>query len=249
VVTTLDEGGGFLCSRIARVRELCASSDRFLWTDQYSNVANPLAHYRGTGPEIYEQMQRDVDAVLVPVSTWGTLAGIARFFRENSRLTRIIAVDARGSVVFGDRPRTRLLTGIGASRASTFLTPGLYDDHLLVGDEEAFAMCRVIDERTGLRLGGSSGAVLVACVRHLRENPDVRRVVCVCADDGNNYASSIFDDSWWVSKSLDLRAIQAIDVDGVTLSDPAIEYARPHRRRTRRSHAAREGARAHASAT
>src|SRR5262245_27837850 len=76
-----DETGGYLLSRLARVQELCASSHAFVWTDQYSNPANPAAHFRATGPEIYRDMDGQVDAVFVAVSTGGTLAGVGRYFK------------------------------------------------------------------------------------------------------------------------------------------------------------------------
>src|SRR5207302_1979767 len=134
MVSSPDATGGYLLSRLARVRELCASSSRFAWTNQYENPANPRAHYQETGPEILRQLGGRVDAIFVAVSTGGTLAGIGRYFRESSPSTRLIGVDARGSVVFGGPPGPRRLTGIGASRRSAFLVPGLYDGHLLVGD-------------------------------------------------------------------------------------------------------------------
>ncbi len=84
-----DENGGYLLSRLARVRELCQLSDRYIWTDQYSNPANPYIHYASTGPEIYHQMNGKVDAVFVAVSTGGTLSGIGRFFREISPATQV----------------------------------------------------------------------------------------------------------------------------------------------------------------
>jgi len=107
-----DVTGGYLLSRLARVQELCHLSSAHIWTDQYSNPANPHIHYTHTGPEIYRQMNGKVDAVFVPVSTGGTLAGIGRFFRQASPSTRIIGVDAYGSVVFGTPAAPRKLTGI-----------------------------------------------------------------------------------------------------------------------------------------
>jgi 2,3-diaminopropionate biosynthesis protein SbnA len=196
LVDTPDASGGYLLSRLARVQELCTRSDEYAWTDQYANAANPRIHYTTTGPEIYRQMDGRVDAVFVAVSTGGTLAGIGRYFREASPRTRIIGVDARGSVIFGTPPGPRRLTGIGSSRRSSFLCPELYDTHMLVGDEEAFAFCHVLAAAAGIQVGGSSGAVLSACARYLQAHPDVEHVVSVCADCGENYASSIFNAVW-----------------------------------------------------
>lgn len=203
---TSDEAGGYLLSRLARVRELCASSDRLVWPNQYANLANPRAHEEGTGPEILGQMEGELDAVFVPVSTGGTLAGIGRFLRRESPATRIVAVDAAGSVALGGRPGPRLLTGIGASRRSSFLTRDLYDERSLVGDAAAFAFCRALAAATGVRAGGSSGAVLAACARNLAAHPELEHVVCLCADRGESYASTIFNDRWLRRQRLDARA-------------------------------------------
>jgi 2,3-diaminopropionate biosynthesis protein SbnA len=191
-----DRGGGYLLSRLRRVRELCQSSARFVWPDQYRNPANPLAHELGTGPEILDQMGGEVEAILVAVSTGGTLAGIAHFFRRASAGTRLVAVDAIGSVALGGDVAPRLLTGIGASQPSRFLSSDLFDESILVGDREAFAVCRALARASGLRVGGSSGAVIAAAARFLERENGARRVVCLCPDGGERYGSTIFDDAW-----------------------------------------------------
>ncbi len=197
MVETPDETGGYLLTRLARIREMLAEDPGLLWTNQYSNAANPEAHYTGTAPEISRQMEHRVDAVFVAVSTGGTLAGIGRYFRETSPDTRIIAVDARGSVALGGSPGVRKLTGMGSSRRSEFVTTGLYDELIYVGDREAFAFCRAVDAATGIKVGGSSGACLAACARYLQSHRKVERAVCICADRGEHYASSIFSNRGW----------------------------------------------------
>jgi N-(2-amino-2-carboxyethyl)-L-glutamate synthase len=191
-----DGAGGFVLSRIERVRGLCAESERYAWPNQYENPANPRAHEDGTAVEILDQMDGRVDALLAAVSTGGSLAGMARRFRRESPGTRIVAVDAVGSVALGGRPGRRLLTGIGASRPSAFLTAELYDEVMRVTDAEAFACCHALFHGAGLGVGGSSGAVLAAAGRWLAANPEAERVVAVCADRGERYARSIFDPSW-----------------------------------------------------
>ena len=201
-----DKVGGYLLSRLARVRELCERSPNYVWTNQYGDSANPHIHYLSTGPEIYRQMHGRVDALFVAVSTGGTLAGIGRFFREVSPTTAIIGVDAHGSVIFGTPPAPRKLTGIGSSRSSSFITRDLYDLHMLVRDEEAFTFCRTLSQAMGIKVGGSSGAVLAACAQYLLTHPEARNVVCLCPDGGDNYANSIFNDSWIQKQGLNLSA-------------------------------------------
>lgn len=204
LVTEPDSSGGYLLSRLARVRELCRGSDRFVWTDQYANPANPLAHYLSTAPEINAQLAGRVEVLFVPVSTGGTLAGIGRYFRQVSPETRIVAVDAEGSIALGGEPRPRQLIGVGASRRSSFLTPYLYDQLTYVSDAEAFAFCRALFSSTGIKAGGSSGCVLVAASRYLTLHPEADRVVCICADRGDRYDSTIFDDGWLSERGFDI---------------------------------------------
>jgi len=191
-----DVNDGYLLTRLARVQELCNRHKNYIWTNQYANAANPAIHYSCTAPEIYRQMNGKVDLIFVPVSTGGTLAGIGQFFREVSRSTHIVGVDACGSVVFGFPARARKLTGIGSSRRSNFIHESLYDSHILIKDEEAFAFCHSLYRTTGIKVGGSSGAVIAACAKYLAAHPSAQNIVCVCADDGENYNSTIFADAW-----------------------------------------------------
>jgi N-(2-amino-2-carboxyethyl)-L-glutamate synthase len=200
MVDESDSTGGYLLSRLARVRALCASSHQFVWTNQYANPANPRAHFQGTGPEIYRQMQGKVDVLFVPVSTGGTLAGIGCYLRQVSPRTQIIGVDVEGSVVFGTPAGKRLLTGIGSSQQSQFITSDLYNEYILVSDQEAFTSCHRVFSTTGIKVGGSSGAVLAACSRYLEHHPQVDRVVCLCADGGENYSSTIYNEAWLAEK-------------------------------------------------
>lgn len=197
-----DPTGGYLLSRLKRVHEICSNSPMFVWTNQYANPANPEAHYHSTAPEIYRQFGGRIGAMFVAVSTGGTLAGVGRYFREVSPHTKIIAVDAAGSVIFGTNSGRRKLTGIGSSRKSDFITPDLYDAHVLVNDEQAFCTCRQLAD-AGIQIGGSSGAIVFACARYLAQHPEIEHAVCLCPDGGENYRSTIFDDGWMRENGLD----------------------------------------------
>ena len=217
LVTQPDVYGGYLLSRLERVRELCQRSSRYVWSNQYGSPANPAMHKETTGPEIYRQMYGQIDAVFIAVSTGGTLAGISEYLRVTSPATRVIAVDACGSVVFAASPTPRKLTGIGASQPSQFLRPEHYDAFRLVTDSQAFAWCRILDDELGLRVGGSSGAVLSACVCYLAQHPYLKRVVCLCPDDGEHYATSIFNDAWLEEHHLHLGPEALGPIDGIGL--------------------------------
>ncbi|HVU68235.1 MAG TPA: pyridoxal-phosphate dependent enzyme [Ktedonobacteraceae bacterium] len=204
LVTQADRNGGYLLSRLEYIQTLLRRFPHYVWSDQYANQANPRIHALTTGPEIYRQMQGKVELLCAAVSTGGTLAGIGAFFRRVSPATRIVGVDACGSVVFGTPSAPRKLTGIGSSRPSDFLTGELYDEAMQASDEEAFAFCHELWRATGLKLGGSSGAVLAACVRYLHAHREVRSAVCVCPDHGDNYASTLFSEQWLQQQAIQL---------------------------------------------
>jgi N-(2-amino-2-carboxyethyl)-L-glutamate synthase len=222
LVENTDQAGGYLLSRLERVKELCAACERFVWPDQYRNPANPRAHEQGTAPELLEQLHGDLDAVLVPVSTGGTLAGIARYLRHERPASLIVAVDAHGSVALGGRPGPRLLTGIGASRPSSFVTQGLYDACLTVADADAFAFCRALAAGTGIRVGGSSGATLAACAALLAAEPELERVLCLCPDRGDSYTSTIYNDQWLARHGIQARDLTLGPVQAIRPADLAL---------------------------
>lgn len=204
---TPDARGCYLQGRLRRVRELCDTVPGGVWVNQYANQANPNAHQLTTAPEIDVQTEGRLDAVFVPVSTGGTLTGVARYLRASHHETRIIAVDVVGSIVFGDDGRRQRLTGIGASRKSDFIRPWHYDEVRLVSDSQAFAFCRALQASTGIALGGSGGAVLAACCQYLALHPEVRWPVCVMADGGERYRQTIYDDRWLGQEDLELAPV------------------------------------------
>ncbi|GAA2216577.1 cysteine synthase family protein [Micromonospora olivasterospora] len=195
VVDSADENGNYLRARLRRVRELCAADPRYVWTDQYGSAHNPLAHYATTAPELDAQAGGRLQAVVVAVSTGGTLAGIGRYFRERRPGVRIVAVDVAGSVALAGRPAPRLLTGIGSSQRSRFATDDLYDETVFVSELTAVATVATVRERTGIRIGGSGGAALAAAAVVARDH-GLSRVACVCPDDGRKYEGSLFNDRW-----------------------------------------------------
>jgi N-(2-amino-2-carboxyethyl)-L-glutamate synthase len=196
MVAEADTVGGFLEARIRRAADLCGHFSRRVWLNQYANEANPRAHYLTTAPEIDRQMGGVIDSLFVPVSTGGTLAGVARYFRATHPETRIVAVDALGSTVMGGPSAPRRLTGIGASQTSTFIRSWHFDEVSYVTDAEAFAFCRALASDTRILLGGSSGAVLAACCRELARHSGLRKPVCLAPDGGDRYVDTIYDDEW-----------------------------------------------------
>lgn len=195
LVSTPDSAGGYLLSRLSTVRRLMAREPRAVWPNQYENPANPAVHYRQTAPEICQQCP-DLDAVFVAASTGGTLAGVGRYLRRAAPWVKIIGVDMEGSRVFGQSGCKRLVTGIGSSRPSSFLRPSDYDEVAMVNDREAISTCHLLRNELGIGLGGSSGAVIAACIRYLSVNSNLTRPVCVCPDGAANYLNTLYSPVW-----------------------------------------------------
>lgn len=210
LVRRKDKTGGYLLTRLRRVKELCRKYPAAVWPNQYGNPANPRAHFLTTGPELFWQMRGRLDAVFIPVSTCGTLDGVSRYFRNASPATRIIAVDAFGSVAITGTPGPRKLTGIGSSKRSEFLKEGSFDDIIFVDDADAFAYCNALYDATTIKVGGSSGAALAACVKYLgRSNANIRRVACLCPDRGDNYESTIYNCRWMLANGFNSTSADA----------------------------------------
>jgi cysteine synthase A len=192
-----DPTGGYLLTRLATVRRILAEREDCVWTNQYANPANPRAHYHGTGREIVAQTGGDVDAVFVAVSTGGTLAGVGAYFARHRPGALRVAVDVEGSAALGIGPAgPRHLPGLGSGRRSRFLSPAHYDDALIVRESDALGLCWRLHRETGLMLGASGGAVVAASLRYVLDHPRVRRPVCVCADLGESYRSTVYDPAW-----------------------------------------------------
>jgi N-(2-amino-2-carboxyethyl)-L-glutamate synthase len=196
VVTEPDGKGGYLLNRLRAVRQLCIENPSYRWSNQYENPANPGIHEELTGPEILKQAGSRLDAVYIAVSTGGTLAGVSRCIRSAAPDVRLVAVDAEGSLATARRSGRRLLSGIGASRPSSFLRPGSYDAAIAVPDISAIAVCRMLLSDTGLDMGGSSGSVLSACLDELFGPRAPRTPVCLLADGGQRYRNTIYSDGW-----------------------------------------------------
>jgi N-(2-amino-2-carboxyethyl)-L-glutamate synthase len=193
-----DPYGGYLHTRLERVRELLAEIPGAYWLDQYANALNAQCHYDGIGTEIVEALgaEEPVDAFVAAVSTSATLMGAARRLREAYPGIRVVAVDAQGSVIFGGPASRRSLPGIGSSRTPELLCPEEVDEVLYVDDFDSARACRELLRGEGILAGGSSGAVIAAVQRVVAGLPPSARVVTVLPDRGERYMDLVYDDAW-----------------------------------------------------
>ncbi|HEU5107643.1 MAG TPA: 2,3-diaminopropionate biosynthesis protein SbnA [Micromonosporaceae bacterium] len=195
VVDPDPETGEFLPMRLRRVRELLAQEPHGYWPNQYANPLNPQAH-RQTMREILAALPGQLDYIFCATSTCGTLTGITDYVREHGLPTKVVAVDAVGSAIFGDESRRRLIPGHGASARPPLLDPGESYTVVHVSDLDCVVGCRRLMAREAILAGGSSGGVVSALERIRDEVPAGASCVLIFADRGERYLNTIYSDKW-----------------------------------------------------
>jgi 2,3-diaminopropionate biosynthesis protein SbnA len=186
---------GYLGARLAYVRMLCASDERYVWLNQYRNPDNWRAHYHRTAPAIAEAFP-DLDVLFVGAGTTGTLMGCARYFRERGRPVRVIAVDSVGSVTFGGPPSRRLIPGLGTSVHPPMLDESIVDEVIMVEEADTVRACHRL-ARHGFLFGGSTGTVVSGAMRWLAEHDaNPLTAVTIAPDLGERYLDTIYQTNW-----------------------------------------------------
>jgi cystathionine beta-synthase len=168
--------------------------------DQYSNLANPEAHYRTTGPEIWEQTGGgDVDAIVVSVGTGGSITGIGRYFKEHRPEVLIVGVDPEGSVYTADEEHPMhpyLVEGIGKDAWPETMDPSVVDRWIRVSDRDSFLTARRLAREEGLLVGGSCGSTAWGALELARELGPDARILMTFPDGGKSYLSKFHDEDW-----------------------------------------------------
>ncbi|MDQ2858454.1 MAG: pyridoxal-phosphate dependent enzyme, partial [Candidatus Eremiobacteraeota bacterium] len=167
--------------------------------NQWHNHFNPEAHYRTTGPEIWEQTAGTITHFVSGVGTGGTISGTARFLKEQNRAIHVVGADPEGSIYSGDTPKSYAVEGIGMSYLPETIDMRVIDEMTRVSDRDSFLMARRITREEGLLVGGSSGTAGVAAVKLAKTLPPDAVLVVVFPDSGRGYMSKIFNDEWMIA--------------------------------------------------
>jgi len=190
-------------SKSALAAEHAQATPNSVFLDQYNNPANPKAHELSTGPELYEQLNRQVDAVFIGMGTGGTITGIGRYLKKVSPNTMIVGVEPVGSIYQRYKetgevptPQKYKVEGIGQTSIPSVVDLSVVDKILQVNDRAAFAQTIELLADRDVFAGGSSGAALAACIEYLHENPKLKRAAVIMPDSGNRYVSKIFNEKW-----------------------------------------------------
>lgn len=174
---------------IRRANEFVARTPGAFMAAQFDNPANPDYHYETTAPEIFEQMEGQIDALVIGAGTAGTFTGIARFLKERLPNVLAFAVETQGSILGGGKPGPHKVEGIGASFIPGNFDRSVCDEVLMVSDADAFAMVRELAAREGVLSGSSGGANVAAAVRVAGWLGQGKRVVTMIPDSAERYLS------------------------------------------------------------
>ncbi len=187
--------GGLLGARLEHVRELCASDDRYVWLNQYTNPNNWRAHYRRTAPAIARAFP-NLDVLFVGAGTCGTLMGCARYFGEQRPSVHVVAIDSVGSVAFGGPPGRRMIPGLGTSIRPPQLDESFVDEVVRVEEVDTIRTCHEL-ARHGFLFGGSTGTVVSGAVGWLATYGTPRLTsVAIAPDLGERYLDTVYQTSW-----------------------------------------------------
>jgi cysteine synthase A len=188
----MTESLGGMNEAVTAAQALARDSDVWL-PDQFSNPANPAAHYRATGPEIWAAMDERVDCLVAGVGTGGTLTGAGRYLKERNPDCHLVAVEPASSpVLSGGTPGPHKIQGIGAGFVPPVLDRELVDETMTVDDEDALETARLAARREGVLAGISCGAALWAASEIAQREDAPRRIAVVLPDSGERYVSTPF---------------------------------------------------------
>ncbi|HYP44688.1 MAG TPA: 2,3-diaminopropionate biosynthesis protein SbnA [Propionibacteriaceae bacterium] len=185
---------GLLGARIDYVCSLCASDERYVWLNQYTNQENWRSHYTRTAPAIARHFPH-LDVLFVGAGTTGTLMGCARYFRERHPRVRIVAIDVVGSQAFGGPPARRLIPGLGTSVRPPLLDTSYIDDVVRVEEPDTIRACHQMARR-GFLFGGSTGSVVSGAAEWLRRSAEDFTAVAISPDLGERYLDTVYQTNW-----------------------------------------------------
>ena len=164
--------------------------------NQYSNPANPQAHYDTTGPEIWEQVGDELDVLVTGVGTGGTVSGTGRYLKEKKPGLQIVGADPIGSIYSSEEVHSYLVEGVGEDFWPTTFDREIVDRWIRVSDRDAFAATRRVAREEAILIGASGGMALHAALIVAAELPPERTVLVMLPDGGRPYLSKVFNDDW-----------------------------------------------------
>lgn len=188
----LTPGSEGMKGAIAKAKELASQIENSFIPGQFENPANPTAHYKTTGPEIYEQTEGKVDIFVAGVGTGGTISGIGKYLKEKKPEVKVVAVEPASSPVLSTgKGGAHKIQGIGAGFVPETLDTKIYDEIITVENEDAFTTGKEMAKTEGILVGISSGAALYAAKELAKREENVgKTIVVLLPDGGDRYLST-----------------------------------------------------------
>ncbi len=213
-ITRSDVGKGHPDYYQDMAERLAADIPGAFFINQFQNPANPLAHETSTGPELWAQMEHDLDAVVVGVGSGGTLTGLGRYFQTVSPKTEMVVADPVGSIIAplvntGEMitPGSWIVEGIGEDFVPDICDLSFVKKAYSISDRESVDTARALLAKAGVLGGSSSGTLLAAALRYCREQTEPKRVATFVCDTGSKYLSKMFNDHWLAEQGLAQREL------------------------------------------
>ena len=188
----LSEGNKGMKGAIAKAEELHQSIPGSIIPGQFDNSANPRAHYKTTGPEIWEDTDGEVDIFIAGVGTGGTVSGVGKYLKEKKSSVEVIAVEPKGSPVLSEgHPGPHKIQGIGAGFVPKTLDTSIYDKVVTAVEEDAYKAARDMGKKEGILVGISSGAALSVAIEEAKKpENEGKTIVVLLPDTGDRYFST-----------------------------------------------------------
>ena len=188
----LSDGSKGMKGAIAKAEELHQSIPGSIIPGQFDNSANPRAHYKTTGPEIWEDTDGEVDIFIAGVGTGGTVSGVGKYLKEKKSSVEVIAVEPKGSPVLSEgHPGPHKIQGIGAGFVPKTLDTSIYDKVVTAVEEDAYKAARDMGKREGILVGISSGAALSVAIEEAKKlENEGKTIVVLLPDTGDRYFST-----------------------------------------------------------